>query len=133
MRGLIMTRSIRVHQRFPIEMAMVGRLLTRYADLEITLLNTVQRARRADLDATLKTMFRARSITQRIDIADGLGRQVYRDLHLGTQFEMAVGNMRFCCRIRSQYSHCIWHDNLSGILGFVNLDELAESNNRIDN
>ena len=71
-----MTRSIRVHQRFPIEMGMVGRLLTRYADLEIALLNTVQKARRADLDATLKTMFRARAITQRIDIADGLGRQV---------------------------------------------------------
>jgi hypothetical protein len=106
-----MTRSIRVHQRFPIEMAMVGRLLTRYADLEIALLNTVQWARR-DLDATLKKMFRTRSNTQRIDVADALGRQVYRDLKLGTQFEMAVCDMHFCRLIRNQYSHCIWHEGL---------------------
>jgi hypothetical protein len=46
---------------------------------------------------------------------------------------MAVGNMRFCCRIRSQYCHCIWHDNQSGNLGFVNLEELAQSNDRVNN
>jgi hypothetical protein len=127
-----MTRSFRVHQNFPTEMGLIGRLITRYADLEIALLHCVQMGRGADLDSTLKTMFRVRSISQRIDVADGLGRQTYHDLHLGTQFEMAVGNMRFCSRIRSQYAHCIWHDDLSGTLGFVNLEELAESNDRVD-
>lgn len=127
------TRSLRVHRNFPNEMALVGRLITRYADLEIALLHCVQMGRQRDLDAVLKTMFRVRSIGQRIDVADGLGRQIYRDLTLGTQFEMAVGNMRYCARIRSQYAHCIWHDDLSGDLSFVNLEELAESDDRVLN
>jgi hypothetical protein len=128
----MMSRYIQVHQRFPTEMGLVGRLITRYADFEIALLHCVQMGRGADLDSTLKTMFRVRSIRQRVNIADGLGRQTYHDLNLGTQFELAVGNTRFCGRIRSQYTHCIWHDDLSGDLGFVNLEELAESNDRID-
>jgi hypothetical protein len=39
--------------------------------------------------------------------------------------------MHFCRLIRNQYSHCIWHD--SGNLSFVNLEELAKSNDRVDN
>jgi hypothetical protein len=127
------TRFLQVHRNFPDEMTLIGRLITRYADLEIALLHCVQIGRQKDLDSVLKTMFRVRSISQRIDVADGLGRQIYRDLALGTQFEMAAGNMRFCSRIRSQYAHCLWHDDLSGNLGFVNLEELAESNDRVDN
>ena len=101
-----------------------------YAELEIGLMNCVQIAR-DDLNSVLKAMFRPRGEAQRIDIGDGLGRQLYRDLGLGTQFEMSIGNMRFCLKIRNQYAHCIWHDDHTGMLGFVNLEQIAESNDFI--
>ena len=62
-----------IHSRFPKEMAVIGRLLVDYGDLELDLMNAVQVMRKYDLNSTLKTMFRVRGETNRIDIADGLG------------------------------------------------------------
>ncbi len=80
---------------------------------------------REDFDTVLKTMFRTRGETQRIDIADALGRHYYHSYRLGTQFEMAVGSMRYCLRVRNQYAHCVWWDDHSGNLAFANLEEIA--------
>jgi hypothetical protein len=74
-------------------------------------------------------MFRTRGETQRIDVADAFGRQHYRDHHLDTHFEMAVGAMRYCLKIRNQFAHCIWHDYLTGNLAFTNLEEIAHGHN----
>jgi hypothetical protein len=63
--------------RFPNEAAMIGRLLAGYAELEIGLLHCVSVVRE-DFDAVLKSMFRTRGETRRIDVADALGRQLYR-------------------------------------------------------
>jgi hypothetical protein len=43
--------------RFQNEVTIIGRLLARYAELEIDLLNCVSQARE-DFDGTLKAMFR---------------------------------------------------------------------------
>jgi hypothetical protein len=87
--------------RYPKEATIIGRLLAAYPELEIDLLNCVSVARR-DFDAVLKAMFRARGETPRINIGDALGRQLYHQKGLGTDFEMAVGAMRYCLKIRNQ-------------------------------
>jgi hypothetical protein len=115
---------------FPNEARIIGRLLAGYAELEIDLLHCVSVAR-DDFDAVLKAMFRARGETRRINIADALGRQLYRKLKLGTDFEMAISAMRYCLRIRNQYSHCNWYDDRSGRLAFVNVEEIAKVNELI--
>ncbi|TRZ67086.1 MAG: hypothetical protein D4S02_05735 [Rhodocyclaceae bacterium] len=112
---------------FPDEAALIGRMLAGYTDLELDLMHCVKSARE-DLDTVLKAMYRARGETQRIDIADSFGRQTYRKLGLGTQFEMAVGAVRHCMRIRNQYAHCIWWNDNSGTLAFANLEEIAKLN-----
>jgi hypothetical protein len=116
--------------RFPNEAAIIGRLLTGYPELEIDLLHCVSVAR-VDFDAVVKAMFRARGETQRIDIADALGRQLYHLAGLGTDFDMAVSAVRYCLRIRNQYSHCNWYDDRSGRLAFVNVEEIVKSNQLI--
>jgi len=84
-----------------------------------------------DFDAVLKAMFRTPGETQRIDVADALGRHFYHDRNLGTEFEMAVSAVRYCLKIRNQYAHCVWYDDKSGTLAFVNLEEIAKGNDRV--
>jgi hypothetical protein len=118
---------------FPIfheEAAIIGRLLAGYTTLEVGLMNCVQVVR-DDFDAVLKVMFRARGETSRIDIADALGRHFYHDRRLGTEFEMGVSAVKHCRKIRNQYAHCVWYDDKSGKLAFVNLEEIAKDNTRL--
>jgi hypothetical protein len=119
-----------VFQRFPKEAAIIGRLLAGYGELEIDLLHCVSVARK-DFDAVLKAMFRTRGETQRLNVADALGRQLYRKLKLGTDFETALAAVRYCLKIRNQYAHCNWYDDYSGRLAFVNVEEVATKNEHV--
>src|SRR6516162_3349233 len=109
--------------KFPDEAAIIGRLSAGYTTLEIGLMHCVQVVR-DDFDAVLKAMFRGRGETARIDIADALGRHFYDDRGLATEFGMAVGAVRYCLKIRNQYAHCVWYDDNSGKLAFVNVEEI---------
>jgi len=126
MSRLILPPFVTFHE----ESAIIGRLLAGYTALEVGLMHCVQVVR-DDFDAVLKAMFRPRSETTRIDVADALGRHFYHDRGLGTEFEMAVGAVRYCLRIRNQYAHCVWYDDKSGRLAFVNLEEIARENRRL--
>lgn len=116
--------------KFPMEAGLIGRILAGYATLEIDLLNCCN-AVRDDFDASLKAMFRIRGETGRIDVADALCRQLYQKIGLGSQLEMAIGDMRHCLKIRNEYAHCAWHDDYSGTLGYLNIEELAKRNRHI--
>jgi hypothetical protein len=115
---------------FPNEAAIIGKLLGGYTDLELDLMHCV-RAANGDFDTVLKAMYRTRGETQRLDIADAFGRQAYRDLGIGTQFEMALGAVRYSLKIRNQFAHCVWWDDNSGRLAFANLEEIASLNDRV--
>lgn len=116
-----------IHSRFPKEMAVIGRLLVDYGDLELDLMNAVQVMRKYDLNSTLKTMFRVRGETNRIDIADGLGRVPYTAVNLTAEFDAAIAAMRQCLKIRNRYAHAFWHDPDQGkALCYVSLEELAK-------
>ncbi|MGA7750481.1 MAG: hypothetical protein WCA63_10070 [Gallionella sp.] len=112
---------------FPDEAALIGRILAGYTDLEIDLMNCVKSARE-DLDTVLKAMYRGRGEAKRIEIADAFGRQTYRKLKLGTQFEMAIAAVGYCAKVRNQYAHCIWWNDNSGALAFANIEEIARLN-----
>lgn len=116
--------------KYPDESLIVGRILVSYANLEIDLMHCVKAAN-DNLDTALKTMFRSRGETQRIQVADALCRQEFKNIGLGTEFEMAVGAMNVCKKIRNQYAHCNWWDDLTGNLAFANLEEISKSNNVI--
>jgi len=113
--------------KFKDESALISRLLAGYTSLEVGLLHCVQVVR-DDFDAVLKAIFRVRGETNRIDIADALGRHFYDDLGLVTEFGMAIGAVRHCMKIRNQYAHGVWYDDNSGQLAFVNIEEIAKTN-----
>jgi hypothetical protein len=120
-----------IFERFSDEANTIGWLLMGYSALEIDLMNLCKWAR--DLDVAVKGMYRARGESARLQIADALARPHYRNLGLGSQFERAISAMGYCRKIRNQYSHCLWHDDNSGQLAFVDLEELAELNTVVVN
>jgi hypothetical protein len=116
-----------IHNTFPREMLVIGRLLVDYGELELDLMNCVQAARSFDLNATLKVMFRVRGESNRIDIADGLGRTAYVAVNLETEFDSMIAAMKHCLRIRNKYAHAYWHDpDMGKMLCYVSVEELAK-------
>lgn len=118
---------LRAFLEFPDEAAQIGRMVPGYTDLEVDVMNCVKSVRQ-DLDVVLKAMYRVRGESQRLQIADAFGRLGYEALGLRTEFEMAIGAVRHCLKIRNQYAHSLmWNDN-SGQLAISNLEELATLN-----
>jgi hypothetical protein len=67
-----------------------------------------------------------RGETNRIDIADGLGRAAYVAVNLTAEFDSMIAAIRQCLRIRNKYAHAYWHDpNMGKDLCYVSLEELA--------
>jgi len=106
------------------EGATVGRLLAGYSNIEVGLMHCVAVTR--DLDTALKAMFLKRGETKRISAAEKLGHPEYVRLRLAADFQKAVGVVRYCLKIRNQYSHWVWWDDYSGKLAFANLEDVAK-------
>src|SRR5262245_6142862 len=122
-----MPRSILApFQKFSAEGAAVGRLLAGYSNIEVGLMHCVQMARGGDLDTVLKKMFRIRGETRRINEAEKLGHADYVRLKLAGDFQKAIRVVRYCLKIRNQYSHWVRWGDCSGHLAFADLEELAE-------
>jgi hypothetical protein len=116
-----------IHNTFPREMSVIGRLLVDYGELELDLMNCVQVARSFDLNATLKAMFRVRGESNRIDIADGIGRAAYVAVNLEAEFDSMIAAIKHCLRIRNKYAHAYWHDpDMGRTLCYVSVEELAK-------
>ena len=116
-----------VFSTFPVEGAIIGRLLAGYGDLEFDLCNCIGMAI-DDMDMVLKAMFRARGEHQRILIADAIGRKPYRAFSLETQFSETIAGMQHCRKIRNEFAHCNFFDDNSGSLAYLNLETNAKSN-----
>jgi len=67
-------------RRFSKEASAVGRLLSGYSTLELTLMNSVHMGRGGDLNAVLKSMFGIRGESKRIAKAETLGGPAYEAL-----------------------------------------------------
>jgi hypothetical protein len=88
---------------------------------------------RDDFNMVFKAMFRPRGESQRVSIADAMGREPYEKIGFGTQFAEAVASVRYCLKIRNQYAHCYWTDNYGKELGFVELEDTADKNSVVAN
>jgi hypothetical protein len=121
---------LRANKYYPEEAAAIGRLLAGYTELEFGLMACIAGVR-DDFDSVFKALFRTRGETQRLDIGDALGRQLFHAIKLGTEFEMAIGSLRHALKIRNQYAHSHWHITEKE-LGFVDLEEVAKQNKPAD-
>jgi hypothetical protein len=115
--------------RHPKTFIAIGHMLTVYGDMETDLTFCVSNVH--GLSVAIKALFRPRGETTRVDIADAMAREAYEKVGLGTEFAEAIGNFRFCLRVRNQYAHCNWYDWPDGRFGFVDMQDLAESNKHL--
>jgi hypothetical protein len=113
-------------KKFRTEGEIIGRLLVDYGELEIDLCHCIAAAAN-DLDMVFKKMFGRPSASRRIDTAVSIGRGIYVSRGLGDLFDEIICEMRHCLAIRNQFAHCHYlHDNNTGNLAFVNVEELAK-------
>jgi hypothetical protein len=113
---------------FPVEAALVGRILAEYGELEFelcVLLTSVFN----DLDTGVRTLYRAKGENIRIQVADAILRPALTGVGLKNEYEAALGALRWCKTIRNQYAHAHWHGvrPVGGDgLFFADLDSTAE-------
>jgi len=107
----------------------LGRILLAYGELEVDLMNAVATAQ--DMNIAIKVMYRMRGESQRIQVADGLAREVFKGHGLETVFSEAIGDMAYATSIRNQYAHCSW-DKTGKKISFVDIEAVAQSNGLAD-
>ena len=81
-----------------------------------------------DVEKAIIELFSQRGETKRVTRAKNLGREAYVVVGLGQEFDTAIEDILLCVKIRNQYAHCIWHDDLTGRLAFANMEEIAGQN-----
>jgi hypothetical protein len=118
--------ALTLHRR---EAALVGRILTAFAELEYIICKSVAECRDKPFPI-LRALYRISGTTARIEAADALAREIYTDFGMGSAFADAIGALKACVRIRNQYAHCAWADGGKGRNGglyFVDLSTSAEA------
>jgi hypothetical protein len=116
--------------RFKQEGDIIGRMILEYGDLEWSLCLLVSHVIE-DLDIALKTLYRSRGETQRIDIADALIRNRIKS-EVKQTYETTLAHMRICLMIRNRYAHANWLHAGSDKLCYIDIEELAKSNQPVD-
>jgi hypothetical protein len=116
--------------KFAKEGDIIGRLLAGYSNIEIGLMNCVQVAT-GNFDGVLRQMFGVRGEAKRVKAAEKLGLPEYQRLKLTTDFEKVIRVVRYCLKIRNQYSHWVWWDDHSGKLAFANIEDLTKYKRKI--
>jgi len=112
--------------QYPEEARLVGAILMGYGELEFELCLCV-RSGMLDADSAFRAMFRMRSESQRIDVAEALVAPAIAKHNLASQFANALGALRHCKSIRNQYAHCHWHWEENTGLRFCDMEAAAKS------
>jgi len=110
---------------FPVEGAIVGRLLAGYGELELELCQCVA-AVTGNIDDVIRKLFNVRGEKRRIESADDLARAPYTKAGLGVESSTLVNDMHYCRKLRNQYAHCQWYGTSHDGFAFVNLEEVSK-------
>jgi hypothetical protein len=116
-------------QRHPIEAAIIGRLLAAFGELEVTVCRNAGEAMNA-LHPILKALYRLRATSGRFQAADALMRSIYDGAGLAAEYQLTLGMVCHCLKIRNQFAHCNWADHMlepEAGLFFTDLQESAKA------
>ena len=115
--------SFPAYDNCPKELAIIGKMLAAYGDMEFDLMNCVSAVHSTDM--AVKALYRPRGESARVDIADAMAREAYIAAGLETPYCEAIGNFRYCLSVRNQYAHCNWFWRSDIGLGFVDMQVMA--------
>src|SRR5438552_13623646 len=99
-------------QRFHVEAAIIGRLLSAFGELEISVCDLAKKATGLG-DSIMAALYRIRSTRIRLEAADALMRPVYVANDLEATYADAISAVFYCLQIRNQFAHCNWADDAS--------------------
>jgi hypothetical protein len=111
--------------RFPEEAAIIGRIVVAFGELEYMAAVCAGKALN-NLDLILKTLYRLKSTSARIDAADTLMRPSYADAGLDAEQKLMISFVKHSLGIRNQYAHCNWGDHDAAGLYFTDPAEAAQ-------
>jgi hypothetical protein len=113
-------------ERFPGEAARIGRILASFGEIEIAFCNRAGQATRL-VNPVMKALYSLRSTSQRLEVAHQLMQPVFVEHNLGELYETMRGVVGYCLKIRNQYAHCNWGDDINAGLFFADLQESADT------
>jgi hypothetical protein len=108
---------------FPAEAALVGRMVTSFSELELTF-GMIAGTAIGVQSLVLRSLYRGRSTSGRIELADVFIRHLIHESNLVPDYEEALGALRHCLKIRNNYAHCQWSPGRDGLF-YANLEEAA--------
>lgn len=111
---------------FKHESSIIGMLVVEYGALEWLLCLLVSHVVKG-LDLAVKTLYRSRGETQRVNLADALIRNRI-DSKAKQVYEETIARLRTCTQIRNQYAHTNWIRAVGDRLCYFDIEELAKRN-----
>lgn len=115
---------------FRYESDIIGRMVIEYGELEWVLCLLVRHVT-GDMDVAVKSLYRARGESQRLDIADALIRNRINPA-IKQIYEETLSHVRACLTIRNRYAHSNWIRAGSDKLAYIDIEELAKRNDPVD-
>jgi hypothetical protein len=111
--------------KHPEERDVIGRIILAYGELESLLMHVVTAVLNGDTHTAVRSLFRLRSESNRIAVADAISRPWMRQQKLEAEYQKAYAAIRHCMKIHNQYAHCTWLGD-GDLLRFGSLHEAAK-------
>jgi hypothetical protein len=112
-------------EKYPKEGAIVGRLLTGYGEIEFDLMMCLSEFL-GDINIAIRVIYRVRSESSRIDVADAMLRPHYASFGLSKEYEEAFIALQFCKKLRNNYAHSHWSGIDTGLF-YTSFEKPAET------
>ena len=113
--------------RHPQERDLIGKIILAYGVLEVSLLECVRAALGDDIYTASRVLYRLKSESNRLEVADALVRHKMADQKLLPAWEDAYGAYKLCKNIRNSYAHSMWVSDPDGELRFGDLEKSAKT------
>jgi hypothetical protein len=111
----------------PAERDLIGKIILAYGVLEVALMEAVTAALNGDTYTATRALFRLKSESNRLEVADALVRPRFAEQKLGPAWEETYGAFKFCKGIRNTYAHSTWISDERGVLRFGDLERAANT------
>ncbi|QNM83549.1 hypothetical protein H8M03_04255 [Sphingomonas sabuli] len=111
----------------PEERDLIGKIILAYGVLEVALLECVRAALDDDIYTATRVMYRLKSESNRLEVADALVRHKMTSYKIGPAWEEAYAAYKFCKNVRNSYAHSTWVSDPDGTLRFGDLEKSAKS------
>jgi hypothetical protein len=108
------------------ELAIIGKLVLAYGELEFAIMDVVRAVMGGNTEKAVKAMYRLKSESTRLELADALVAGDIRNKKFGGYWHEAYCALKTCKTIRNQYAHGQFIGD-NGLLRFGDMDEAANN------